>query len=78
MSNSPTRTGWAAGGGVEWGFGRNWTARVEYVRLDCGDETFSHATLIGVKHKGISRTFTIDDSALTLDTVRLGLKFQFK
>jgi outer membrane immunogenic protein len=78
MSNSPTRTGWAAGGGVEWGFGRNWTARVEYLRLDLGDEPFGNAALIGVKPKAISRTFTIDDGALTLDTVRLGLNFQFK
>jgi opacity protein-like surface antigen len=78
MSNTPTRTGWAAGGGVEWGFGRNWTVRVEYLRLDLGDEPFGNTALIGLKPSTVRRTFTIDDSALTLDTVRVGLNFQFK
>jgi len=29
-TTSNTRTGWAAGAGVEWGLTQNWTARVEY------------------------------------------------
>jgi opacity protein-like surface antigen len=31
-TNAPMRTGWTAGarGGIEWGFARNWTARLEY------------------------------------------------
>src|SRR5258707_361218 len=40
-TNSPARTGWAAGGGIEYGFARNWTARVEYLHLDLSDQTFS-------------------------------------
>jgi outer membrane immunogenic protein len=41
---SNTGTGWTVGGGVEyaipnnwWGFGGNWTARVEYLFVDLGD-----------------------------------------
>jgi len=30
VSNSSNRTGWTAGGGLEWAFANNWTARVEY------------------------------------------------
>lgn len=30
FSNNNTNTGWTAGGGVEWAFTNNWTARVEY------------------------------------------------
>src|ERR1700747_3410219 len=30
VSNSNSQTGWLAGGGVEWGFAPNWTARLEY------------------------------------------------
>ena len=30
FSNSNTNTGWVAGGGVEWAFMPNWTAKVEY------------------------------------------------
>lgn len=34
-----TRTGWAAGAGIEWGITQNWTARVEYLYLDFGTAT---------------------------------------
>jgi outer membrane immunogenic protein len=30
FSNNNTNTGWVAGGGVEWAFAPNWTAKVEY------------------------------------------------
>jgi len=33
---STTGTGWAAGGGIEWGFMPNWTARIEYLYVDLG------------------------------------------
>jgi outer membrane immunogenic protein len=36
---SNTRTGWAAGAGIEWGIAANWTARVEYLYLDLGSVT---------------------------------------
>ena len=33
---SPTRHGWTAGGGLEWGFMPNWSARAEYRYFDVG------------------------------------------
>jgi outer membrane immunogenic protein len=33
---SSTRIGWAGGGGVEWAFFDNWSARLEYIHLDTG------------------------------------------
>ncbi|KAB2853823.1 MAG: porin family protein, partial [Bauldia sp.] len=33
---SDTRTGWTAGGGVEWAFLPNWSAKVEYLYVDLG------------------------------------------
>ena len=33
---SQTRTGWTAGGGVEWMFQPNWSARIEYTYYDLG------------------------------------------
>jgi outer membrane immunogenic protein len=30
FNNSNTNTGWVAGGGVEWAFTQNWTAKAEY------------------------------------------------
>jgi iron complex outermembrane recepter protein len=41
FSNDPvttsTRTGWAAGGGVEYALGRNWSAKAEYLFVDLGN-----------------------------------------
>ena len=36
FTNNETRTGWTAGGGVEYMFARNWTARVEGLFADFG------------------------------------------
>lgn len=35
-SASTTRTGWTIGGGAEYGIGRNWTAKAEYLYVDLG------------------------------------------
>jgi outer membrane immunogenic protein len=36
---SDTRVGWTAGGGVEWMFMPNWSAKVEYLYYDLGNVT---------------------------------------
>ncbi len=36
---SETRTGWTLGGGVEYAFTRNWSAKVEYDYMDFGTKT---------------------------------------
>ncbi|WP_457797140.1 outer membrane protein [Methylocystis sp. S23] len=38
---SDTRVGWTAGGGVEWMFWPNWSAKVEYLYYDLGNVTYS-------------------------------------
>jgi outer membrane immunogenic protein len=38
-ASSETRTGWTAGGGVEWGFAPNWSLKAEYNYLDFGSDT---------------------------------------
>jgi outer membrane immunogenic protein len=40
-SFSDTRVGWTAGGGVEWLFLPNWSAKVEYLYYDLGTVTYS-------------------------------------
>jgi outer membrane immunogenic protein len=69
-TNSPTRTGWAAGGGIEYGFAKNWTARVEYLHLDLSDQSFSFVAPNGV-FRGV------DEGRLTVDSVRVGLSYLF-
>jgi outer membrane immunogenic protein len=41
---SETRTGWIVGGGIEWAFWNNWSAKVEYNYYDFGT---SSVTLVG-------------------------------
>ena len=36
-SNSTTQVGWSAGGGVEWMFMQNWSAKAEYLYYDLGN-----------------------------------------
>ncbi|HEY8071824.1 MAG TPA: outer membrane beta-barrel protein [Methylocystis sp.] len=38
-SHSDTRVGWTAGGGVEWMFAPNWSAKLEYLYFDLGTAT---------------------------------------
>jgi len=63
---SDTRIGWAAGGGVEAALGGNWTAKVEYMRVDlghlgCGVPSCSLPTRVGFH----------------ADEVRAGVNFRF-
>jgi outer membrane immunogenic protein len=61
-----TPTGWVAGGGIEWAFAPKWTARLEYLHLDLGPNTFMFPT------SGIRR-----DVESNIDVVRLGLNYRF-
>jgi opacity protein-like surface antigen len=65
-SASSTVTGWTAGGGVEWGFASSWTAKVEYLHLDFGMNTF----VFPIAHRQT-------DAALTADVVRAGVNYRF-
>jgi outer membrane immunogenic protein len=38
---SQTRTGWTAGAGAEWLIAANWTAKIEYLYYDLGNESYS-------------------------------------
>jgi outer membrane immunogenic protein len=69
-TNSTTRSGWSAGGGIEWGFARNWAARIEYLHLDLSDQTFSFNPPNNVFR-------SIDEGRLQVDTVRVGVNYLF-
>lgn len=59
-----TKTAWTVGGGVEWMFIPNWSAKLEYLYFDTGNTT---ATLFGV-------TF---DTRAKENLVRLGVNYHF-
>ena len=42
---SDTRVGWTAGGGLEWMFWPNWSAKVEYLYYDLGNVSYSAGVL---------------------------------
>jgi outer membrane immunogenic protein len=65
VSQSQTHTGWAAGAGIEWAFADRWSAKVEYMHLDLGSETYASNILGGV---------SVDTQ---LDTVKFGVNYRF-
>jgi outer membrane immunogenic protein len=36
---SRTKVGWTAGAGAEWAFAQNWSAKIEYLYMDLGNES---------------------------------------
>ena len=58
--------GWVAGAGIETGFGVNWTARVEYLRVDLGNATSVFP--LAARQQNVS---------LQLDVVRFGMNYKF-
>ena len=66
-----SRDGWVAGGGVEYMFARNWSAKVEYDYYDFGSKT--SATDSG----GGLHLLTNKDSTLTAQTLKVGADYHF-
>lgn len=66
-SSSTTKTGWTAGGGVEYGINRNWSAKLEYLHIDLGTANFMGAA---------SGTPTLN-VPITDDIVRAGLNYRW-
>ena len=64
-SDSQTRVGWTVGAGIEKKFSPNWSAKLEYLYLDFGTQTF------------LSGTGLDTDVHLRDHIVRIGLNYQF-
>jgi outer membrane immunogenic protein len=45
-SNNNTNSGWLVGGGVEWAFANNWSAKIEYDFLGLSNQTFTSPGII--------------------------------
>jgi outer membrane immunogenic protein len=69
-SFSGTRTGWTAGGGLEWMFTRGWSAKVEYLHIDLGNAVVTSAAT------GEQTVFNYTWHN-QFDTVRLGVNYHF-
>jgi outer membrane immunogenic protein len=69
-SNGNTSAAWVAGGGIEWAFATNWSAKIEYDFLGLTDRTF-------IVPSGVlaGDTFTTHDRDLQM--VKFGINYRF-
>jgi outer membrane immunogenic protein len=72
-SASDTRVGWTVGGGIEWMFTPNWTAKVEYLYMDIGDTT-NTAFLTSPTGAVVGANVT---SRVTDNIIRGGINYKF-
>jgi outer membrane immunogenic protein len=66
-SSSSTRSGWTAGGGLEWGFAPNWSAKFEWLYMKFESAPFN--TLVA---EGPRSSVPLDDNV-----VRAGINYRF-
>jgi outer membrane immunogenic protein len=66
-TSSATHIGWTVGAGVEWALLDNWSAKVEYLYLDLGNQDYFGGP-------GVLGGF---DADVTAHTVKVGLNYRF-
>jgi len=71
-----TKTGWTAGGGVEYAINKRWTVRAEYLHYDLGDANRTQNQLIGGVPQG-PPFFVHYNFETSGEIVRGGLNFKF-
>jgi outer membrane immunogenic protein len=78
---SKTRTGWTAGGGLEYMFEQGWSAKVEYLYYDLGHVTYSAGSLVTTGDtSGLGGPAIVSSSSTTKFTgniVRAGVNYHF-
>jgi outer membrane immunogenic protein len=55
VSASSTYSGWTVGGGIEWAFMNNWSAKAEYLYIDFGNGPAVSAFVSGKMTDNIAR-----------------------
>jgi outer membrane immunogenic protein len=70
-STSSTPTGWTIGLGLEYAFGNNWSAKVEYNYLDLGNKNINFVNATPVQP---SNSFDIDQK---MHVVKFGVNYRF-
>jgi outer membrane immunogenic protein len=68
-SNSSTRTGWTVGGGFEYGFAPNWSAKIEYDYMDFGTKRLAFSG-------GVGGSF-VQDITDSIHVVKAGVNYRF-
>ncbi len=78
-SVSSTRIGWTAGGGVEWMFLPNWSAKLEYLYYDLGSVTYAGSPLANFNNLGTLFSLGAPVSRVSFkgNVVRAGINYHF-
>ncbi len=76
---SDTRVGWTAGGGLEWMFMPNWSAKVEYLYYDLNSLKYASSPLNLTSAAGAQLTSVMPETRTRLDghIVRAGANYHF-
>jgi outer membrane immunogenic protein len=70
---SETETGWLVGGGIEWAFAGNWSAKIEGTYMDFGQKNRSFDS-IGLGPIALPINADIDSH---ISTVKVGINYRF-
>jgi outer membrane immunogenic protein len=74
VSGGETRSGWTVGGGIEWAFLKNWSAKVEYDYLNFGtDRVNRNVTFAAV---AIPNPL-VRDVKTNIQTIKFGVNYLF-
>jgi len=78
-STSLSRTGWAAGGGAEWMFVRDWSVKVEYLYYDLANLSYNPSPSISYKSSGPVNFMNLSSAHTHFsgNIVRLGVNYHF-
>jgi outer membrane immunogenic protein len=74
---SDTRAGWTAGGGVEWMFLPNWSAKAEYLHYDLGSVSSSGALISGGAAAATLYAAPQSTTRFNGNVARAGLSYHF-
>jgi len=79
---SSIRIGWSAGAGGEWMFQQNWSAKLEYLRYDLGNQgaygDMAGWNAVAAGNPGLYASAMISSSRLAGHIVRAGVNYHFE
>jgi outer membrane immunogenic protein len=73
LSTSNSNSGWTAGGGIEWAFWGNWSARIEYDFVGLNTRTLTFPVSVG----GLPAGDQFSSSNRNIQLVNVGLNYKF-
>jgi outer membrane immunogenic protein len=76
-TNTTTQVGWTAGAGIEAALTPNWTAKIEYLYVDLGNQSCPSVGFCGGGLGATSSTPVSTNVSLTENIIRAGVNYKF-